>query len=52
MKPARQKRLAIGAALAAVLLVLGANAYLLTVALQSQPDCRETAGAMPAMRSC
>ena len=52
MRPAVQKRLAIGAALAAVLLFLGANAHLLTVALQSQPDCRETAGEMPAMRSC
>lgn len=52
MRPAVQKRLAVGAALAAVLLFLGANALLLTVALQSQPDCRETAGAMPARRSC
>jgi len=52
MKPVVQKRLAIGAALAAVLLFFGANAHLLTVALQSQPDCRETAGEMPAMRSC
>ena len=51
MKPAVQKRLAISAALAAVLLFLGANAHLLTVALQSQPDCRETAGAMPCRRS-
>lgn len=52
MRPAVQKRLAVGAALAAVLLFLGANAHLLTVALRSQPDCRETAGAMPARRSC
>lgn len=52
MKPAVQKWLAIGAALAAALLFLGANAHLLTVALKSQPDCRETAGAMPAKRSC
>ncbi|WP_168173084.1 hypothetical protein [Thioclava sp. F34-6] len=52
MRPAVQKRLAGGAALAAVLLFLAANAHLLTVALRSQPDCRETAGAMPARRSC
>lgn len=52
MRPAVQKRLAVGAALAAVLLFLGANAHLLTIALQSQPDCRETAGAMPARQSC
>ncbi|WP_167733414.1 MULTISPECIES: hypothetical protein [Thioclava] len=52
MRPAVQKRLAVGAALAAVLLFLAANAHLLTVALRSQPDCRETAGAMPARRSC
>ena len=52
MKPAVQKRLAISAALAAVLLFLGANAHLLTVALQSQPECREAAGLIPAKRVC
>lgn len=52
MKPAGQKRLAIGAALAAVLLFLGANAHLLTAALQSQPECREIAGLPPAKRAC
>lgn len=47
-----QKRLAIGAALTAVLMFLGANAHLLTVALQSQPECREAAGLNPAKQAC
>ncbi|MDK3075134.1 hypothetical protein QO034_18765 [Sedimentitalea sp. JM2-8] len=52
MTPVVQKRLAIGAALAAVLLFLGANAHLLNVALRSQPECREAAGLTPAKRAC
>lgn len=52
MTPGAQKRLAIGAALAALLLFLGANAHLLTVALHSQPECREAAGLIPARRAC
>ncbi|GKY87484.1 hypothetical protein [Sinisalibacter aestuarii] len=52
MTPRAQKHLAIGGALTAVLLVLGANAHLLSVALQSQPECREAAGVMPAKRAC
>lgn len=47
-----QKRLATAAAVLVVLLVLGANAHLLTVALQSQQECRETADKMPARRAC
>ena len=39
MTATTQKRLAIGAALAAVALVLAANAQLLTAAIGSQPDC-------------
>ena len=52
MTQVAQKRLAFGTALAAILLFLGANAHLLTVALQSQPECREAAGMMPAKRAC
>ena len=52
MTPGVQKRLAIGAALAAILLFLGANVHLLPVALQSQPECREAAGLIPAKRVC
>lgn len=52
MRPAAQKRLAVGAAVAALLLFLGANAHLLAVALQSQPECREAAGLEPARRAC
>lgn len=47
-----QKRLAIAAALAVVAAFVGANAHLLTVALQSQPECREATGALPAKRAC
>ncbi len=52
MTPNVQKRLAIGAALTAVVLFLGANAHMLTVALQSQPECREAAGLLPAKPAC
>lgn len=52
MTPGVQKRLAIGAALTGVLMFFGANAHLLAVALQSQPECRETSGLMPAKRAC
>lgn len=39
MTPATQKRLAILGALALVAVFLGANAHLIVVAVQSQPDC-------------
>ncbi|SMC83135.1 hypothetical protein [Primorskyibacter flagellatus] len=52
MTRSAQKWLAIGASLTAVTLFIGANAHLLTVALRSQPECREAAGMMPAKRAC
>lgn len=52
MTPTAQKRLAIGIALAVVALFIAANMHFLTVALQSQPDCREAAGFAPAKRAC
>jgi len=45
MTRATQKRLAIGAALVAVALVLTANAQLLVAAIGSQPDCVAVEGA-------
>ncbi len=52
MTPRVQKRLAVGAALTVVALFAGANLHLLTVALQSQPECREAADLIPAKRAC
>ncbi|WP_289042556.1 hypothetical protein [uncultured Aliiroseovarius sp.] len=52
MTPTVQKRLAISAALIVAAVFIGANAHLLTVALTSQPECREAAGTMPAKRAC
>lgn len=47
-----QKRLAIAGAVAVALVFLTANARLLAVALQSQPDCAMVANAAPARRAC
>lgn len=47
-----QKRLAILAALAGVVLVIAANAHLLAVAVGSQPACAAVAGAAAARPAC
>lgn len=47
-----QRRLAYGAAIAGLLLFLGANAHFLAAAMNSQPDCREVAGLAPAKPAC
>lgn len=47
-----QKRLAVGAALSLAVLFVGANLHLLSVAVKSQPECREAAGLTPAKRAC
>ncbi|MFV0491913.1 MAG: hypothetical protein ACK5M4_08850 [Pseudorhodobacter sp.] len=52
MTPARQKKLAITAALAAILVFLAANAHLLSVAFSSAPACTARADAAPARRAC
>ncbi|MFA7434118.1 MAG: hypothetical protein WCZ72_10465 [Gemmobacter sp.] len=53
MSTALQKRLALLGALAALGLVLAANAHLLAVALESRPACVATdAAAAPAKRAC
>lgn len=53
MSTALQKRLALIAALAAMALVLAANAHLVVVAFGSQPACVATeAAAAPARRAC
>jgi hypothetical protein len=46
-----QKRLALGAALVAVAVVLAANARLVALAIGSQPACVAT-DAAPAKRAC
>lgn len=51
MTPRAQKTLAIGGAALVALLFLGANAHMLTVALQSQPECR-VSDAAPAKPAC
>lgn len=53
MSAALQKRLALVAALAAMALVLAANAHLVVVAFGSQPACVATHdAAAPARRAC
>lgn len=47
-----QKRLAVAGALAGVMLFAAANAHLLSVAFNSQPECSARANAMPARRAC
>ncbi len=47
-----QKRLALMAALAALGLIVAANAHLVVVALGSQPDCVAVDGPAPARRAC
>jgi hypothetical protein len=53
MSPARQKQIAIAAALLGAALVAAANAHLVIVAMRSQPACVAVAnGPTPAKRSC
>ncbi len=53
MKPATQKRLALGAAILGLAVVLGANVHLVIAAFRSQPPCVANAGApMPARPAC
>jgi hypothetical protein len=53
MTPARQRNLAIAAAVAVAAAFLAANAHLVTVAVRSQPACVATdAGPAPARRAC
>jgi hypothetical protein len=52
MTPRAQKRLAIGTALIGCILFIGANAHLLSVSLQSQPECREVPGLVAAKQAC
>lgn len=51
--PRAQKRLAVLAAAAVALLVLAANAHLVTVAFTSMPDCvQPLPGKLPARPAC
>lgn len=53
MRSATQVRLAIGAAILGGALFIGANAHLIAVAFQSQPDCVLAEGSpAPAKRAC
>lgn len=53
MTPRTQRRLAIGAAVVALAVVVAANAQLLSAAFQSQPECVAVeGGAAPAKRAC
>lgn len=53
MTPRAQRRLALAGAAAALGLVLAANAHLVAVAVDSQPDCVAVdGGAAPAKRAC
>lgn len=53
MTAAAQKRLAVIGALAAIGIVVAANAHLVTAALYSQPACVAVDGAAtPAKRAC
>lgn len=52
MTAASQKRLAVAAAVTVIAAFIAANAHLIFVAVQSQPDCTVAAGAMPAQRAC
>ncbi|MEZ5869930.1 MAG: hypothetical protein R3D46_16530 [Defluviimonas denitrificans] len=47
-----ERRLAIAAALILGAVVVLANARLLSVAVRSQPECREAAGLPPARPAC
>lgn len=52
MTARNQKRLAIVAALGGVAIFLAANVQLLTLAVQSHPECTAVATAAPARRAC
>lgn len=53
MTATTQKRLAIGGALLALAVFLGANAHLFTVAFQSHPDCASiSADRAPSRNMC